>query len=210
MLYIKYMEQQQDKAIPEAIKRLRLCASLKDCGHSVESCFKQSSAKLLYAYDDEVLGYSDWNKTVTPEDVSRTFIVHNDNAVEIILLPLDNRIISGPVVTKGGVNDCAILTERQISFVEFKTNVTSNSEQNIGDKTDDAIAQLWHTYNEIISPRCSSKGISLATSVEIDFFVIFDSNLDVTNTTASRLDKQMEFLEKNKFPLFFDNEKSFI
>lgn len=37
MLYIKYMEQQQDKAIPEAIKRLRLCASLKDCGHSVES-----------------------------------------------------------------------------------------------------------------------------------------------------------------------------
>lgn len=54
------------------------------------------------------------------------------------------------------------------------------------------------------------KGISLATSVEIDFFVIFDSNLDVTNTTASRLDKQMEFLEKNKFPLFFDNEKSFI
>lgn len=97
-----------------------------------------------------------------------------------------------------------------MSFVEFKTNVTSNSEQNIGDKTDDAIAQLWHTYNEIISPRCSSKGISLATSVEIDFFVIFDSNLDVTNTTASRLDKQMEFLEKNKFPLFFDNEKSFI
>ena len=105
---------------------------------------------------------------------------------------------------------CGILTERQMSFVEFKTNVTSNSEQNIGDKTDDAIAQLWHTYNEIISPRCSSKGISLATSVEIDFFVIFDSNLDVTNTTASRLDKQMEFLEKNKFPLFFDNEKSFI
>lgn len=210
MLYIKYMEQQQDKAIPEAIKQLRLCASLKDCGHSVESCFKQSSAKLIYAYDDDVLKYSDWNETAAPEDFSRTFIVHNNNAVEIILLPLDNRIISGPAVTKGGVNDCAILTERQMSFVEFKTNVTSNSEKNIEDKTDEAIQQLWHTYDEIISPRCSAKGISLVTSVDIDFFVIFDSNLDVTNATASRLDKQMEFLQQTGFPLFFNNEKSFI
>ncbi len=210
MLYIKYMEQQQEKAIPNAIRRLRLCASLQDCGHSVENCFKQSSAKLLHAYDDDALGYSDWNETVAPENISRTFIVRNDGTVEIVLLPLDNRVISGPTITKGGVNDCAILTEKQMSFVEFKTNVTSNSEKNIEDKTDDAVRQLWHTYNDIISPRCSVQGISLATSVNIDFFVIFDRHLDVTNATAFRQDKQMEFLLKTGFPLFFDNEKSFI
>lgn len=208
MLCIKYMEQ-QDK-IPNAIKRLRLCASLKNCGHPVEDCFKHSSAKVLYAYDDAVLGYSDWSEAVASEEISRSFIVHNDNSAEIILLPLDNRIISGPAVTKGGVNDCAILTDKQMSFVEFKTNVTSNSDKNMEDKTNDAIGQLWHTFNEIISPRYSAKGISLTTAVNIDFFVIFDSSLDVTNVTASRLDKQMEFLQQTGLPLFFDNEKLFI
>lgn len=155
------------------------------------------------------MGYSDWSETINTADVSRSFIARNDNETEIVLLPLDNRIISGPAVTKGGVNDCAILTEKQMSLIEFKTNVTSNSDKNIEDKTSDAIKQLWHTFNEIISPRCSAKGISLEKAVDIDFFVIFDSNLDVTNVTASRLDKQMEFLQKNGFPLFFNNEKLF-
>lgn len=204
------MEQPQSKAIPEAIKRLRLCASLRDCGHLVEDSFKLSSAKLLYAYDDATLGYSDWSETVAPENVSRSFIVRNYNGIEIVLLPLDNRIISGPKVKEGGVNDCAILTEREMSLIEFKTNVTSNTEKNIEDKTDDAITQLWHTFNDTISPRCSAKGISIEKVVDIDFFVVFDSNLDVTGVTASRLDKQMNFLMTNGFPLYFDNEKSFI
>jgi len=204
------MEQPQNKAFPEAIKRLRLCASLKDCGHAVEDCFKLSSAPCLYAYDDNALGYSDWSEAIAPKSVSRSFIVRNDSTVEIVLLPLDGRIISGPAITQGGVNDCAILTEKQMSFIEFKTNVTSNSDKNIEDKTNDAINQLWHTFNGIISPRCTAKGISLANAVDIDFHVVFDSNLDVTCATALRQDKQMEFLMTNGFPLFFDNEKSFI
>lgn len=204
------MEQPQSNAIPEAIKRLRLCASLKNCGHAVEDCFKQSSAQCLYAYDDDTLGYSDWSETIASESVSRSFIVRNDNIVEIVLLPLDGRIISGPAVTKGGVNDCAILTGKQMSFVEFKTNVTSNSDKNIEDKTNEAINQLWHTFHDIISPRCAAKGITLETAVNIDFHVVFDSNLDVTCATASRQDKQMEFLMTNGFPLYFNNEKSFI
>lgn len=204
------MEQPQNKAIPEAIKRLRLCASLKDCGHAVEDCFKQSPAQCLYAYDDDALGYSDWSEAIAPESVSRSFVVHNDGLVEIVLLPLDGRIISGPAVTKGGVNDCAILTEKQMSLVEFKTNVTSNSDKNIEDKTNDAINQLWHTFNGIISPRCAAKGITLKDAVDIDFYVVFDSNLDVTGATALRQDKQMEFLMTNGFQLYFNNEKSFI
>lgn len=209
MIYIEYMQQCQNKEIPKAVKQLRLCKSLEDCGQSVASCLKRSTAKVLYTYDDTDLTYSDWSESIAPDKISRSFIVRNDDNVEIVLLPLDNRIISGPMVTKGGVNDCAILTERQMSLIEFKTNVTSNSDRNMEAKTNDAIDQLWHTFDEIISPRCKAKGIDLTDKIDIDFFVIFDSNLDVTNVTASRLEKQVAFLEKTGFQLYFDNEKSF-
>lgn len=219
MIYIEYMQQCQNKEIPEAVKQLRLCESLKDCGKSVASCLKLSTAKVLYTYDDTDLKYSNWSESIAPDQISRSFIVRNDNKVEIVLLPLDNRIISGPMVTKGGVNDCAILTERQMSLIEFKTNVTSNSDRNMEAKTNDAIKQLWHTFDEIIYPRCKAKGIDLKAkrnidmnmdiNIDIDFFVIFDRNLDVTNFTASRSEKQVAFLEKTGFQLYFDNEKSF-
>lgn len=202
------MQQCQNKGIPKAVTRLRLCKSLEDCGHSVEKCFKSSSAKTLYAYDDNDLKYSDWTN-IAPEEISRSFIVRNDDGIEIVLLPLDNRIISGPKITEGGVNDCAILTEWQMSFIEFKTNVTSNSDKNMEDKTNDAIKQLWHTFNKIISPRCETQGINLAAEVDIDFFIIFDSNLDVTNVSASRMEKQIAFRDEKGFQLYFDNEKSF-
>lgn len=203
------MQQCQNKGIPKAVTRLRLCKSLEDCGHSVEKCFKSSSAKTLYAYDDTVLKSSDWKESIAPEEISRSFIVRNDDGIEIVLLPLDNCIISGNSVTKGGVNDCAILTEWQMSFIEFKTNVTSNSDKNMEDKTNDAIKQLWNTFDTIISPRCKTKGIDLAAEVDIDFFIIFDRNLDVTNVSASRLEKQLYFLKTTGFQLYFDNEKSF-
>lgn len=203
------MQQCQNEEIPKAVTRLRLCKSLEGCGHSVEECFKSSSAKTLYAYDDNDLKSSDWKESIDPEEISRSFIVRNDDGIEIVLLPLDNCIISGNSVTKGGVNDCAILTEWQMSFIEFKTNVTSNSDKNMEDKTNDAIKQLWHTFNEIISPRCKTKGIDLAAEVDIDFFIIFDRNLDVTNVSASRMEKQVAFRVEKGFRLYFYNEKSF-
>lgn len=209
MLYIKYMGQLKERAIPDAIKRLRLCTSLRDCGHPVEYCFKLSSGKIMYVYDDDSLGYSDWNEIIDSNAIPRSFIMRNDNEIEIVLLPLDNRIISGPNITKGGVNDCAILTDRELSFIEFKTNVTSNSGKNIEARTNEAINQLWHTFKEIIYPRCQKKGITLERKINVDFFIVFDSSLDVTNVIASRLEKQVEFLEEHGFSLFFNNEKSF-
>ena len=125
------------------------------------------------------------------------------------MLPLDNRIISGPKVKQGGVADCAVLTMDNMSFIEFKTNVKSNTDWNISEKTEDAINQLWHTFNEIISPRCSAKGIDIAKMVDIEFYIVFNKELDVTSSSASRHNYQMEFKNDHDFPLYFVNEKNF-
>lgn len=201
------MANQPNNNIPEEVKRLRLCSSLQDCGGAVDVCLKESDEKVMSIYDDASLGYTDWvdGNIGLPE----TFIANNSDNKKLILLPLDNRIISGPVVKQGGVADCAVLTIDNMSFIEFKANVTSNTELNISSKTEDAINQLWHTYDGIICPRCSAKGVDLAKMVDIEFYIVFNKNLDVTSATASRLNHQMEFMNDHNFPLFFENGKDF-
>lgn len=196
----------QDK-IPQEVKQLRLCFSLHDCGAPVDVCLKESVAMEISVFDDGNLGYSDWKDGY--DGSSNVFVAHNNERKKIVLLPLDNRIISGSTIKEGGVADCALLTMTDLSFVEFKTNVTSNSTKNIDSKTDDAIKQLWHTYDGIIKPRCHAKGINIPQIVKLDFFIVFNKELDVTGAMASRLNYQQEFMENYGYPLFFDNEKNF-
>ena len=134
------MPNQTNNNIPIEVKRLRLCSSLQDCGGTVEACLKESDAKSMSIYDNEALGYTDWKGG--DSGLPDTFIANNSDNKKLILLPLDNRIISGPKVKQGGVADCAVLTMDNMSFIEFKTNVKSNTDWNISKKTEDAINQL--------------------------------------------------------------------
>lgn len=201
------MANQPNNNIPQEVKRLRLCSSLQGCGGGVEVCLKESNEVAMSLYDDASLGYTDWinGNSGLPD----TFTANNASNKKLVLLPLDNRIISGPVVKQGGVADCAVLTMDNMSFIEFKTNVMSNTDFNIGAKTEDAINQLWHTYDGIISPRCFAKGVDIAQLVDIEFYIVFNKELDVTTATASRLNHQMEFMSEHNFPLYFENEKNF-
>lgn len=201
------MANHPDNNIPQEVRRLRLCSSLQSCGGAVEVCLKESNEVAMSIYDDASLGYTDWinGNSGLPD----TFIANNAGNKKLVLLPLDNRIISGPVVKQGGVADCVVLTMDNMSIIEFKTNVTSNTDFNISAKTEDAINQLWHTYDGIISPRCLAKGVDIATMVDIEFYIVFNKELDVTSATASRLNHQMEFMRNHNLPLYFENEKNF-
>lgn len=194
-------------AVPLEVQQLRLCSSLRGCGGDVALCLKENNAHLISVFDDETLGFSHW--IVGNNGSPKSFLVHNNEGKNIVMLPLDNKIITGPKIKQGGVADCAILTLSDMSFIEFKTNVTYNSEENINSKTEDAIRQLWHTYDGIIKPRCAKNKVNIPKLVNIDFFIIFNKDLDVTGTMASRLNYQTEFMNNYGFPLYFDNEKEF-
>lgn len=126
------MPNQTNNNIPIEVKRLLLCSSLKDCGGAVEACLKESDEVAMSIYDDAVLGYSDWING--DSGLPDAFIAYNADNKKLILLPLDNRIISGPKVKQGGVAECAVLTMDNMSFIEFKTNVKSNTDWNISKK----------------------------------------------------------------------------
>lgn len=195
--------------IPTAVKKLRLCSALSDCGRiSVQQAMVISTDSRLYVYDDAILGYSDWTNIV-PSNLSETFSADNPNNTEIVLLPLDNRIITGPKVTQGGVCDCALLTVNELSLIEFKTNAKTVSNKTLEQRCREASSQILHTIDGIIKPKCSQKGIDIDKKVDIDAYIVFNNELNVTSVQTIFQAIAMEVLEKNKLLLFVDNKKTF-
>lgn len=200
----------KDRDLPDAIKQLRLCSALRNCGRvKVEDAFDKSDDENLYVYDDDTLRYSDWTNVEPMAFLSKTFHVQNPNRNTLVLLPLDGRIIKGPNIVQGGVSDCALLSDKEMSFVEFKTNVSSDNDLTVLQRANEAQDQLWHTYNGIIKPQCQGTGIDVEQIVSVDFYVVFDNDLSVTGVRADLQNLQNKFLQDKHYPLFFQNYKQF-
>lgn len=200
----------EDRNLPDAITQLKLCYALKNCGRvKVEDAFDKSDDENLYVYDDDNLGYSDWTNVEPAAFLSKTFHAQNPNRNTLVLLPLDGCIITGAHVTEGGVCDCALLTDKEMSLVELKTNASSELDKTIFWHAEKAIKQLWHTYDGIINPKCQRAGIDITLKVGIDFYVVFDNELNVTGARADFQSLQNDFLQNNHFPLYFENNKQF-
>ena len=200
----------QNRNLPVAIKQLRLCSALQSCGRiGVKAAFDKSDDENLYVYDDQSLGYSDWTNVEPTAFLSKTFHAQNPNRTTLVLLPLDGRIITGAHVIQGGVCDCALLTDKEMSLVEFKTNVLSKNDLTILQRATEAKDQLWHTYDGIINPECRRVGIDITLKVSIDFYVVFDNELGVTGARADIQNLQNEFLQEKHYPLYYQNNKQF-
>ena len=198
-----------DSFLPLAITNIRLGTALDDCSaHKVKDTFDRSGASELFVYDDHNLGYTDWVDT-EPEFKSKCFIAKNQNGSTIVLLPLDGRTITGPNVIKGGVCDGMLLTEKEMTFIEFKTDVVSNNYETIVQRANEATGQLWHTYDGIVKPRCAKLSKDIDNLLSMDFYVVFDKELEVTGANSRLMDMQNQFLEDNKHLLYFENEKVF-
>ena len=200
----------QNRDLPSAIAQLKLCYALRYCGPlGVKAAFDKSDDENLYVYDDDNLGYSDWTNVAPAAFLSKTFHVQNPNKNTLVLLPLDGRIITGEHFIQGGICDCALLTNKDLSFVEFKTNVSSDLDNTILEHAEKAIDQLWHTYDGIIKPKCQEKDIDVKQEVTIDFYVVFNKDLSVTGVRADFQNLQNDFLQDKHYPLFFQNYKQF-
>lgn len=204
-------KQSNNRDLPEAITRLKLCIAFKPCGHvGVVDAFDKSDAGVLYVYDDNSLGYTDWtNITPAPEMESKCLKVTNPNNDTIVLLPLDGRILTGENSTRGGVCDGMVLTQKEMCLVEFKTNADSENFHTIIERANKGITQLSNTFEKVIKPNCATQNIDIEKMLSIEFYVVFDKSLNVTSAKAELMELQAQFLINNKHSLYFNNEKSF-
>lgn len=199
----------QDRNLPSAVTNIRLGSALRDCGAlKVADTFDKSTKPMLFAYDDRSLGYTDWSDT-EPEFRSKCFVVRNPDMLTVVLIPLDGGTVTGTNVIQGGVCDGMLLTEKAMSLVEFKTDVTSENHQTILQRANEAVGQLWHTFDGIIKPRCLRMSRDIEKHMSVDFHVVFDEDLKITGASSQFMDMQTQFLEDKGHMLYFENGKTF-
>ncbi|ETD28698.1 hypothetical protein HMPREF1173_01293 [Prevotella nigrescens CC14M] len=104
--------------------------------------------------------------------------------------------------------DCALLTVNELSLIEFKTNVKTQSDETLEQRCREASDQILHTINGIVRPKCNQMHIDIDKKVDIDAYIVFDNEL-VTGVQTIFQAIAMEVLEKNKLLLYVDNEKIF-
>lgn len=194
--------------LPKALTNIRCCTALKNCGkETVENAHRVSSAQQLYVYDDSILRYSNWSNNIAEvPDKTKCFTICNTKLTEIVFLPLDNRILSGKSIRKGGISDCLLLTQDMMSFVELKTEAISKA--CFMNRLNEAINQHWNTFSHVVKPRIE-KVLKRFPNIGVEFYVVFNDGLMVTATFAELQDAQADFLLEYGYPLYVDNSKEY-
>lgn len=191
---------------PLVISRLKVVAALQSCGNAAAvNNLDYSKSVDLYSYDTDAK-YTEWDKSV-PANPTKAFHLINTLQKEVVLLPLDNCIVKDAHLVVGGVTDSAFLTNDELLFVEFKTNVTSSTKDALKRNSKKARRQLWHTYDGILKPKFAAQGIIIDDEVDIEFYIVFDSSLVVTAASASFMNQMTQFQNEHSHPLFFTNER---
>jgi hypothetical protein len=204
------------------IRRLRLTRALQDCGKGMidgnhHPNYQESTAEKFSICDDLHDKYT--RIAGSEDDSNKTFDIDNPQHQTIVLLPFDHKLITGPYYIKGGIADCGLLSESELSFVEFKTEAKNPSVESIKSDYERAMNQLWHTF-DVICERCNTvNDIDLESKVDIDFHIVNDKMFSrrvnsflPVKVSSQQQTYQIQFQSNPQHPgysLYFDNSKKF-
>ncbi len=188
--------------IPPAIANLHLCHAFKGYATKVTDCIETTSDTIFYVIDDSSVGYS---RFVNSKEMSYGYFTgYNPHPLDITLLSIDNKLISS---LPYGIADCALIHNRMICFIEFKSNALGHSPETVDYTYDKAVSQLENTINHF-DRLISAVGINLRATVEIACHVVVAPHFP--RSTASEMNSIMKFAERNgAIELSFDDNRTF-
>jgi hypothetical protein len=184
---------------------LTLNQAFRDRSVSPEHCISENSSAYFLVEDNLAANFCVF---VNPETVSaeaieqKYFSVKNPTEKNVQLWAID-----GCFFGKGGHPrcDCALFTETEFCFVEFKLNATSNHPKSIEDNRLKAVEQLKSTIEFLEEALKQAKLWPLGVTFEAvicspPYYPSMDTRFN---------DIAIEFLEETRVPLFESNEKTF-
>lgn len=155
----------------------------------------------LFVYDDGEVGHSVYIQDTKGIGRDKIFIVQNQDHKDVFLWHID-----GVLYKKNSKCDCALLTDMDMNFVEFKSNAENNSNAAMQDNYQKASDQILLTLKDI-SCKCNSVGVVLTNVVKVKAFAVF--NRSVPRNDALRKKISAKFLkDSDGVKLVFDNTTS--
>ena len=188
-----------EKNIPTAIKRLKLSSAFKGYNPDILDCYELSSKERIMVVDDDYTHISQNGK-----DFYRCCICTNPNQHEIIILPLDKKLIKQQI---GGMADGAAFDENKFAFLEFKDQAQGNTPDSIKGTYTEAIRQLANAL-QLFDNKLKNITIDFRSTINIVCHIIVSDKFP----RASALEQNMmiEFAMTNKgVGLSFEREIAF-
>ncbi len=185
--------------IPEAVKRLKLASAFRGYNPGVLDCIEVSCDSQFRIVDDA----DGTCISKRGKDSYRCCLCVNPNNNEIVLLPLDKKLIKQRV---GGMADGAVFDEQKFVFLEFKDQAQGISYSAIEDTYSKASNQLTaalHLFEEKMASNRAS--VNFTASVDVSCHIIVSDKFP----RASALEQNMMLLfamSNNGVALSFERE----
>lgn len=137
-------------------------------GDYLNELFECDSRGTLFVHDDAATGHSIFVPDTSGIGIDKVFVVKNINRIDVYLWHID-----GVLFQKDSKCDCAVLTDKNLAFVEFKANAGNKSDQTIKGNYEKASGQLLLTLDEV-STKCKSVGVDLRRLVQVGAYAVFN------------------------------------
>lgn len=182
-------------AIPQSVRNLKLCYAFKGYKQKVEDCITVTTATEFFIEDSPESKCTVMVEHATEDKKCK---VINLSSSEVVLLAIDNRLISNREIADG-----AVFNMDDFHFIEFKTNAEGNSDKAVSDTYDKAISQLKSTI-DLFESNLSAVGIDFKNKININCHIVVAETFPRNN--AAEITKAIDFAYNTLVPLIFDNE----
>lgn len=152
--------------IPDAVKKLKLASAFRGYNPGVLNCIEVSHDSQFMIVDDAEGTFI----STRGEDSYRCCLCTNPNNNEIVLLPLDKKLIKQRV---GGMADGAVFDEQKFVFLEFKDQAQGNSYSAIEEtytKASNQLTAALHLFEERLASNSAS--VNFTASVNVSCHII--------------------------------------
>lgn len=159
--------------------------------------FECDNRGTLFVVDDAEVGHAVYVRNTNGLGRDKVFTVINRAHADVFLWHID-----GVMYKKTSKCDCALLTDKELDFVEFKTDADNNSPEARFENYRKAGEQLKTVYLNV-KGRFSKKGLDLNALTDVLSYAVF--NPTVPSDNALKKSISARFLKDTGIKLRFDN-----
>lgn len=164
----------------------------------LKELFDFSNRALSFVYDNLEKGYSVFIYDTQGIGSDKVLIVKNSNHKDIYLLRID-----GVLYKKDSKCDCAIITNNDLLFIEFKTNAANKTDNTIAGNYYKCYSQLEQTVIDFFE-RFKAIGFDISSCLDSIFaYAVFNKSVPSDLSTQKAL--SVKFLKSTGIKLRFDN-----
>ena len=190
----------EELRLKDAFSELKVFREVNSQQDYYNVLIEYSNRSKIFVCDSEEIGHSIFLEDTNGVGNNKIFVLENPSRKEIFLMHID-----GVLFAKDTKCDCAIISAKELDFIEFKSNAINRTDEAIESNYEKASSQLLNTVEEF-RKRYYVIGLSMEAMRKLECYAVF--NRTVPGNSAYQKKVAAKFLRDSKgVKLKFENGK---